>query len=756
MPLAFVFVLTLSVGHAACGSGSGDPEAGVSPTAFEGGAEGSAADGCGPRERRGFPLAVPSLGGYGLVDAFAGVAPNLPSALVWPKPPGAAPFVLERAGRVQRIEGGKLRRVLDFAAAVALKSEGGALGFALHPQFGDGSGPSPYAYVWYNAKGDPKNRQRLSRFTWRTASNAFDAASELVMIEEQEERPEHNAGSVAFGPDGFLYFGNGDDIDELNHQRVDRALFAGIFRIDVDSKGGSVSHPPPRTPDNGTSTGYFVPNDNPFVGTANALEEHWALGLRNPFGFSFDRATGDLWAADVGDTWREEIDKIVKGGNYEWPVREGEVVRETKPITIGTSKSPTYAFSHAEMADLTAVIGGFVYRGKDLPELIGKYIYSDWPSCRVWALDVGAAPARRATLIDNQSECVPLALAEDEQGEIYLLEAGRIAKLARDTASKESVPKRLSETTLFADLATLTPEPAFVPYEVASPLWSDGAAKKRWIGLPAGTVAELADDGTLKLPPGTVFVKHFELPQAVSPRGRSRRLETRVMVVGTDTTYGVTYRWNPEGTDADLVTEMIDEPITDEAAPPGDGQQRTWHFPSAGQCWSCHRSENRILGFTPEQLNMVRTDGKPQLPELVARGVFDSATAAKMPEGLPQPSDPKASLEARAFAYLGANCGSCHHEGASFLGGGNTWIATPGVPLAERGLVGQPHHNIPMAKAFNLRFAPLIDPGKPESSILLARIKSNDSDLRMPPLARNVVDVEGAKVVEEWIRSLTP
>lgn len=747
------FLLSL---HVACGdssavdaqdAGTGDAVPEASASTPEGGAVPPP-----PRERHGFPLTPPSLGGYTLVDAFPGATIQIPSALVWPKVAGAAPFLLERAGRIARIEGGASRTVLDFSVAVAMMSEGGALGLALHPQFGDGSGPSPYAYVWYNAKGDPKNVQRLSRFTWMPATGTFDPGSELVMIEEQEERPEHNAGRVAFGPDGFLYFGNGDDIDERNHQRLDRGLFAGIFRIDVDSKGGAVSHPPPRQPEAGASKGYFIPNDNPFVGTPNALEEFWALGVRNPFGFSFDRATGAMWAADVGDTWREEVDAIVAGGNYEWPVREGDVQRTSDPISIGTAKGARYAFSHAEMADLTAVLGGFVYRGKAFPELVGKYVYSDWPSCRVWALDIATTPAVRKTLIENQWKLVPLALAEDEQGEIYLLHAGGISRLARDT-SRDFVPKRLSETTLFADLGSLAPEPALVAYEVSSPLWSDAAVKKRWIGLPAGTRAELGDDGAWKLPPGTVFVKHFELPPSVRPQGRTRRLETRVMVVGNETTYGLTYRWNAAGTDADLLTEMADEPIADEA--PG-GQARTWHFPSSGQCWSCHRSENRILGFTPAQLNVARGDGTQQVPELVARGVIDAATAVRMPPGLVRPTDASAPLEERAIAYLAANCGSCHHQGASFLGGGNTWIATPGVPLAERGLVRAPHHNIPMAKAFGLRFAPLVDPGKPESSILMARIKSNDPDLRMPPLARNVVDAEGAKIVEEWIRSLSP
>lgn len=695
-----------------------------------------------PPVPRDFPLATPSLGGFSLAAAFADAKVNLPSALVWPKVDGAAPFVLERTGRVLSLGTGGAHLVLDISDAVALISESGALGMALHPMFGDGTGAKPYVYVWYNARGASANTQRLSRFTWSTMTSSFDRSSEAILVEEAEKAAEHNGGRIQFGPDGFLYFGNGDDLDEANHQRLDRALFAGIFRIDVDSIGGAVSHPPPRQPEGGSTAGYFVPNDNPFVGVAGALEEHYALGLRNPFSFSFDRKTGALWAGDVGDTWRDEVDHVVSGGNYEWPYREGNVVRGTAPPTIGKSFLPAYDYSHAEMADLTAVIGGYVYRGAELPELAGKYVYSDWPSGRVWALDVAATPARRTTLIDHQWKRPPLALAEDEHGEIYVLTMDGISKLVRD-ASGAKVPKRLSETTLFKSVASLEPDARLVPYDVRSPLWSDAAVKRRWIGLPKGQHVEVGEKAALSFPAGTVFVKHFELPPSVTPHARTHRLETRVMVVGTETTYGLTYRWNAQGTDADLVVEPSDEKIQDDAG----RQERTWHFPSFGQCWSCHRPENRILGFTAQQVD---------LAALAARGVFDPAAVVGLPKGLARPSDEAASLDERASAYLAANCSSCHHAGASYLGGGDTWNASPGVPVADRGLIGAPNHNRPMARALGLASAPLVDPGNPAGSILLARVKTNDPDLRMPPLARNVVDDEGARLLEAWIRSLAP
>jgi uncharacterized repeat protein (TIGR03806 family) len=683
-----------------------------------------------PRPRREFPLATPSIGGFKLVDAFPGNGLSCPSALVWTK--GAEVFALERVGTVTDL-GGAPREVLDFSDAVAMKGEGGALGLAVHPKFAE----KPYAYVWYNAKG---SKQRLSRFTWSPATKTFDRASEKILVEQEEQHTEHNGGRIAFGPDGFLYFGDGDDINEANHQRLDRALFAGIFRIDVDETGGAISHPPPRSPADGRSSGYFIPNDNPFVGVRGALEEYWALGLRNPFSFSFDRATGDLWAGDVGDTWREEINLIAKGGNYEWPIREGELVRSNAALAIGTAQPPRYSYAHSSMADLTAIFGGFVYRGKQLPELTGKYVYSDWPSCRIWAI----AGGKRTTLIDSEWRRTPLGLAEDKDGELYVLHIGGVAKLARDSSAVD-LPKRLSETTLFADVAGLVPASNLVPYDIRSPLWSDGAVKQRFIRVPNGAHVELGDGGVMKFPAGTILVKHFELPPSVVPSRRTRRLETRVLVHGTDTAYGVSYRWNAQGTDAELVAEPTDDVIQDTAS----GKTRTWHSPSFGECWACHRSENRVLGFTGRQIDLSKS-------KLVERGVLDPGVIAKLPPPLARPSDPAATLEARATAYLAANCSSCHHAGASFLGGGETWNASPNVPLASRGLVNTPHHNYPMARALGLVTAPLIAPGNPDRSLLLARIKSTDPDLRMPPLGRSLVDPDGAALIEQWIRSLGP
>jgi uncharacterized repeat protein (TIGR03806 family) len=341
---------------------------------------------------------------------------------------------------------------------------------------------------------------------------------------------------------------------------------------------------------------------------------------------------------------------------------------------------------------------------------------------------------------------MPMAMAEDNDGEVYLLHMTGVAKIVKDAAPLD-VPKRLLETKIFKDLATMTIEDGFVPYSINSPLWSDGAAKQRWISVPAGQKVTVDDKGNFIYPVGTRFVKQFDLPDTVKPRGRSKHLETRVLVVGNKTTYGLSYRWNAEGTDATLAPEGFDETITDD----NNGQTRVWHTPSFGQCWECHRAENRVLGFTQKQTN---TGGQPAM--FGTKGIIDPAVVASWAPALAQPTDTTKSLEERALAYLAANCSGCHHEGASYTGGEPTWIATPGVPLAERRLVNQPNHNYPVAAGLGLTqgLAPLIKPGDPNGSLLVKRLQTDNHDLMMPPLGKNIVDQEAAKLVADWVQSM--
>jgi hypothetical protein len=401
------------------------------------------------------------------------------------------------------------------------------------------------------------------------------------------------------------------------------------------------------------------------------------------------------------------------------------------------------------MADLSAILGGSIYRGSTLPELNGKYVYSDWPSGRIWALDVSANPVVRTSLVDNKPNTQPMAMAQDNNGELYLLQLTTISRLVRD--STHPMPALLSQTGVFSDLSTLTPDSSFVPYEVNSPLFSDGAAKLRWIRVPSSNQrVTINSNGSFNFPVGTIFIKHFELPASFQPVGRTRRLETRLLVVASDTVYGVTYRWNAQGTDAQLITEPTFETIVDGATQ----QSRTRHYPSLSQCWLCHRPENRVLGFNGQQLSMTETGGGNQLSRLTSRGVFPAGSFSSFPTPLTRPSDTSATISNRALSYLAGNCAPCHHAGASYLGGGETWNASPGVALNSRGLINAPNHNFWVANSLGIPNAPLVSPGNPFNSFLWARMNTAVSDFTMPPLTHNVVDTEMVSVIEAWIRSL--
>ena len=703
-----------------------------------------------------FPSTTPLLFGYTLQDAFPNVVPapcGLCGAIDMDWNTGtAAPFYLHRQGYILRLPAASDRElILDFSNRVYANDEAGALGMALHPKFADPVTPKPYAYVWYNwtNNGGGTTHQKLSRFTYNVNTKVFDSASELVLVDQTESTHFHNGAHIRFGPDGYLYFGNGDDQNTgVTAQTLNGGLFSGVFRIDVDMLGGAISHAPPKQPQNAVTQGYFIPNDNPWVGVANAAEEYYALGFRNPYSFNFDKLNGNLWLNDVGDTWREEVDQVFPKGNYGWPIFEGDKRRSAGNTTIGNPYLPVFAYTHASIGDLTATMAGYPYRGAALPELAGKFIFSDWPTGRIWALDT--ATGVRTSLMETNWQNAPLGFGQDMSGELYVISFKRILKLVR--APAHTVPAKLSDTNFFRNLQTLKTSSSLVPYSIMSPLWSDGAAKQRWAYIPPGQTATMNANGTATLPVGSMLVKQFDLPAVAQPINRTKRLETRVMVVGTDTTYGVSYRWRADGSDADLMYDAIDEHINDV----NGAEARDWHFPSQGECWSCHRPENRILGFKGEQMNFPLAGGMNQLTYLASQNVFDGASIANSPAPLVSPADAMQTIDARAQAWLAANCSSCHNGFASFLGSGTTWNAKPGVPIGSRGLVNVATSNFPMAAAFGLPNAPLIAPGNPAGSLLMQRINSTDVDLRMPPLSRTRVDPVGSAVINAWITAGPP
>ena len=343
------------------------------------------------------------------------------------------------------------------------------------------------------------------------------------------------------------------------------------------------SHVPlPHTPlaphDTGpyTRQNYRIPDDNPFASVAGNVEEFYALGFRNPYSWSFDTATGKQWLGDVGDSFREEIDLVTRGGNYGWPLMEGDLTNLQPDVTAylpnTTPTPPVYTYSHAEIADLSSIFGGFVYHGAALPELDGKLLYTDWITGRIWSLDLTQAPPTRTALLEDQFKFQPLGWGQDNEGEVYFIQyglgdvgndavhGGHVKKIVRDPVVA-SAATRLTGTFLFKDVPALTPADDLVPYTVSSPLWSDGAVKQRWIRLPAGQKVSLVSgtgttlDGTFKYPLGTMLIKQFDMAPDLTVAGRSRHLETRVMVVGNDTTYGYTFRWREDGSDADLVAD---------------------------------------------------------------------------------------------------------------------------------------------------------------------------------------------------------
>jgi glucose/arabinose dehydrogenase len=307
--------------------------------------------------------------------------------------PGAEGWhaVAEQAGRVHALRldaGGAVVEsavLLDITGRTSrAQNEEGLIGLAFHPDFAE----NRRLFVHYSVRREQRGRVSELR-VGAEGPPVADAESERVLLEVPQPWGNHNGGHLEFGPDGMLYVGLGDGGaagDPKGAGQDLSTLLGSILRIDVDAPRGDAP--------------YVVPSDNPFVDTEGARGEIWALGLRNPWRFAFDSETGALWVGDVGQVEREEIDVVVRGGNYGWKVREG-----TLPYAPDAERGPGELLEPVldyPRSDGWSVTGGRVVRGGPVPGLDGRYVYADYVSDAVWAVradpDDPGEPDRIATL----------------------------------------------------------------------------------------------------------------------------------------------------------------------------------------------------------------------------------------------------------------------------------------------------------------------------------------------------------------------
>jgi uncharacterized repeat protein (TIGR03806 family) len=716
------------------------------------------------------PTTIPA-GDYELEIAWSQF--NGPIALANPRGETNKLFVAERGGRIRVITDLaqdiiQSENVLNISQlrSVTTNGENGLLGLAFHPQFTS----TKRIFVFYTHNIGGTRRARVSSFLVTEDDPIIaDPDSEIIYFDQRDEASNHNGGDVHFGPDGYLYVSLGDEggaNDTYNNsQKVDKDFFAGIVRIDVDKLEGNVeptNHDAvPR--DNDGKAYYSVPFDNPLVAQwqqdgsnleSNLRTEFYAIGLRNPWRMAFDNPTGRLFVGDVGQGSREEVDIIVKGGNYGWSIREGFIAFNngpgnlTPPPAFGDLLDPIHDYPRSDGQSIT---GGMVYRGTRLPELDGAYIFGDYGSGRIWALFEDGEGGYDRTQISSYGSHYEYGI-DPSNGDVLISGGdGNIRRLVRGNGGEQpSFPATLSETGAFKSLESLETENGILAYEPNVSFWSDHAEKSRWVSVPDAQIAYSLNNNW-GLPEGTIWIKHFELPLVRGNPGSAVRVETRFLVKTSQSVYGLSYRWNESGTEATLVDEVgVD--INYDVEVDGQSVPQTWRIPSRQECLQCHTAAaGYALSFNARQLNrdqMIDGQQRNLLQYLSDIEIFDTPLDGIEAFPVYYPADdPEATRIARVRSYLAVNCVSCHQPGAV---ASTSWDARPFINLSETGLID----GFPLNNGGNADRR-LVVPGDPELSVLLSRISASHGFARMPNIATNELDQTGISLISDWIGSIS-
>ena len=535
------------------------------------------------------------------------------------------------------------------SVTVNANSEGGLLGMAFHPDWAT----NRQAFLSFT-EGTPMV-STVARFVSNDGGLTLSAGTRtnIIRVPQPAGLDNHKGGQIAFSPNRFLFFGLGDGGgggDPENTAQDTTDLLGSMLRLDVD--GG---------------TPYAVPSDNPFASGAmcdgrahtvsmNDCREIYAWGLRNPWRWSFDSATGDLWVGDVGQNALEEIDRVQRGGNYGWDCREGTSTFGSPAPSCSTASgliAPVHEYGRSLGFSVT---GGYVYRGSALPALVGSYLFADYGSGRIWRLVPSGAGFAAEQLFDFANNAIA-SFGQGNDGELYVVDisGGGLYKIVSGGGAQPSptVPSQLAATGCVIPQNPQLPASGMIPYSPAAPFWSDGATKERWLAIPNGTSIGVGPDGDFTFPNGTVLMKHFRLNGSL--------VETRLFMRHPDGDWaGYTYEWNASQTNATIVDGGKTVTI---------GQQN-WTFPSGNDCLACHTAAAGFsLSLEAAQLNhdfLYASTGRTanQLRTL------DSVTLFTTPLGdpalqpaMPNPFDTAAPLGQRARAYLHTNCAQCHRTG---------------------------------------------------------------------------------------------
>ena len=681
------------------------------------------------------PARPTGLASVAVQNAFASTpAFQMPTKLVQPPGDPTRWLVLEKGGRIRTFTTANPTVVstwLDFSSVVNDSGEGGILGLAFHPNY-----PATREVFVSYTTGTPAMFSRISRVVLDSTTAPVNWTEQPLLTRDQPFN-NHKGGELAFGADGALYSSLGDGggaNDTSNYGQNKTVLLGKLLRINVVG----VAWPTP---------GYQIPSDNPFAANPKCMNptsptncpEIYAWGFRNPWRFSFDPPTGALWAADVGQNAYEEVDLVERGGNYGWRCREGAHDFNTSGCPTGGLVEPVSEYRHG--AGDISIIGGFVYRGTALPALVGRYVFGDFGSGRIWALrHDGQGGYSNELLIDTGFGISSFGVGLD--GELYFVDfyAGGIHKLIPAGApTPDTIPADLADTGCVSPGDPTQPASGLVPYDVNAPFWSDGATKSRYLGLPNNTAINVLASGDWTLPVGSVVVKNFRLG--------TQLVETRLLMRHPDGVWaGYTYEWNDAQTAATRVVGGKSHSVA--------GQ--TWIYPSEGDCMRCHTSAAGFsLGLETAQLNsdlFYPTTGRTasQLSTLDHIGFFSAS--AGLPDvppnlpALPDPADVSQTLEAQARAYLHTNCAQCHRPSGPTPSSMDLRYTSALSATAAC-------NTLPQSGDLGLANARIISPGSAAQSVLIARISRRDAN-GMPPLATHQVDTDAVALLTDWVNAL--